>query len=73
MNKIKLNKIIKPKSKWTGKNDLEVLNVSLKFDNEKAIPRVAEIALVIKFKTINAAKDESILWLLNKWPIAIDA
>ena len=40
---------------------------------EKAIPIADVIAPVIKFKTINAPKDESILCLLNKCPIDIDA
>ena len=74
MKKTKLNKIKNPKNKWIGKDEDEVilLNIDVKFEYEKAIPRADEIAVVIKFKTINAPKDESILCLLNKWPIDID-
>lgn len=73
MNKTKLNRIKDIKSKWTGKYELILSNMDEKFECEKVIPIAEVIAVVIKFKTMNAPKDESILCLLNKCPIDIDA
>ena len=58
---------------WIGKNDSDCENIFCQFKNEKPIPRADAIALVIKFSTTNAPKDERILCLLNKWPIEIEA
>ena len=73
MKKTKLYKINDIKNKWPGKDELILSNIDSKFEFEKAIPIVYEIAVVIKAKLINAPKDESILCLLNKCPIDIDA
>ena len=62
------------RTEWTGQNDsiLILSNVDFKV-NEVPIKITDEINDSIKFKTINAPKDERILCLLNKCPIDIDA
>ena len=53
--------------------NLNIVKHGFAYQYEKAIPIADEIAVVIKFKTINAPKAESILCLLNKCPIDIEA
>ena len=70
MKKSKFNKIVKAKTPWINGICGISLNVNV---DENAIPRVDVIPVITKFRTIKEAKDESILRLLNKWPIDIEA